>query len=115
MISEKNTVKSWKKAATDLNIKIKSPFILKTSDGTEIKFDLLIENFGSKLGTVVLSTNEMTDFDIPQKHGFYSSALNPLAYEIYERKSFIETLTDWGFYGNEKEKPDWYSGTIYNE
>lgn len=111
-MKEIQVVKAWQEAADDLNIEIQSPFTLLTTNN-DLTFQLLIKNFGSKLGTLTLSTDDMTDFNTPKKYGFYCSALNPLAYDKYDREHFIETLTDWGYYGNAADKPDWYEGPIY--
>jgi hypothetical protein len=108
------TIKAWQKAAEHLQIKIEAPFILKTLNNEDLKFELLIKEFGSKLGTLILSTDEMTNFKLAENSGFYCSALNPLNYSTYVREVFIETLTDWGFYRNPLKKPEWYKGHIYN-
>ena len=52
----------------------------------------------------------MEDFNIPEKYGYYCSALNPSEYSKYDKKKFIDTLNDLGFYGDESAKPDWYTG-----
>jgi len=38
---------------------------------------------------------------------YFSTGLNPRYYDKYERESFIETLSDWGWNGDESKKPDW--------
>jgi len=106
-------IAAWKRAGDDLQIKIQTPFILKIGDNTEIKFHLLIEKFGSRLGTLILSANNMTEFDTPEKYGYYCSALNPDNYSEYERDHFIDTLSDWGYFGEEVKKPNWYTGEIW--
>jgi hypothetical protein len=60
---------------------------------------------------LILSTDDMSDFDTAEQFGYYCSALNPLSYANYERDSFIETLNDWGYYGADSKKPKWYTGT----
>ena len=45
----------WRQASDDLKVEIQAPLILKNQDNKEIKFELLIENFGSKKGTIILS------------------------------------------------------------
>jgi hypothetical protein len=106
-------IRAWEKASKDLGIQIESPFILKT-ENKEIKYDLLIKNFGSKLGTLIITTENMSEFDKADKFGFYCSALNPFDYENYDRENYIETLTDWGFFGQQENKPEWYEGHIYD-
>ena len=73
----------WRQASDDLKVEIQAPLILKNQDNKEIKFELLIENFGSKKGTIILSTDDMTEFNTPEKYGYYCSALNPVNFETY--------------------------------
>jgi hypothetical protein len=109
-----NLINAWILASKDLNIHIEAPFILKTDDGAEYTFLILIRKFGSKLGTIVITTDDFEDLYIPEIYGYYCSALNPLSYSEYKRDHFIETLEDWGFFGNSSEKPQWYNGPDYN-
>lgn len=102
-------VKSWEQAAKDLKIKIQAPFTL-TIDGKSIDCYLLVENFGSKKGTVILSTDNIVDLNKMEKLGYYCSALEPSHYSTYDRKRFIETLDDWRFFGDKEQTPDWYTG-----
>ena len=104
------TIDSWRVASVDLGIEIQSPFILKTSDGEEIKFELLIKRFGSELGTLIFSTDELFHFKTAQKYGYYCSALNPENYSVYKKELFVDTLNDWGFFGKSAEQPKWYTG-----
>jgi len=106
-------IKAWEKASKDLDIQIETPFLLKTDNG-EIRYDLLIKNFGSELGTLIITTDNMSEFDKAEKFGFYCSALNPFYYENYDRENYIETLTDWGYFGKQENKPEWYVGHIYD-
>ena len=39
--------------------------------------------------------------------GYYCSGLSPV-YLTYERRLFIETLNDWGWYDRELEPPSWF-------
>jgi hypothetical protein len=112
-MTDKKLINAWQKAAVDLKLNIQTPFVLNKINGGEIKCLLLIENFGSKKGTLILSTDDMDDFDEPEKYGYYCSALNPFHYSKYNRDGFVETLIDWGFYGKEDEKPTWYNGVVY--
>jgi hypothetical protein len=107
-------IKAWQMASKDLGIQIETPFLINSDTG-EIKYDLLIRNFGSELGTLIITTERMLGFEIAEKFGFYCSALNPFHYEHYERENFIETLTDWGYYGQKENKPEWYEGHIYSK
>ncbi len=112
--SNQRVILAWRQAAVDLNIKIQSPFFLTTSDNRTIKIDLLIENFGNKLGTIILSTEGMSYFRIAEQSGYYCSALNPDRYSIYDLEHFIATLNDWGYFGDPLHKPHWYSGQVWS-
>lgn len=103
-------IDAWRKAAIDLNIQVHSPFILKTSDGTELKFELMIEKFGRKSGTLINSMENMENFKTAAEYGYHCTGLNPDSYSVYDRKHFIDTLNDMGYFGDEIEKPVWYSG-----
>ena len=104
-------IEAWKEASKELGIEIETPFFLQM-DGRVIKYDLLIKNFGSKNGTLILTTNETNEYEIAEKLGFYYSALNPYHYSKYDKELFIDTLTDWGYFGIFENKPDWYTGHI---
>jgi hypothetical protein len=103
-------INAWREAAVDLKIKIQSPFILTTSDGREFKYELLIENFGSDLGTLMCSTQSNIDIKTQKEYGYYCSLVYPDAYSVYERELFIDTLNDWGYFGEDTQKPVWYTG-----
>jgi len=107
-------IEAWKEASIDLKIDIEISFLLQTDKGV-IEYNLLIKNFGSKNGTLIITTDNMDKFDVAKKFGFYCSALNPRCYNKYDRENFIETLTDWGYFGMPENKPNWYTGHIYNE
>jgi hypothetical protein len=113
-MGNKEMIEAWRQAARDLGLKIQIPLKL-TVDGDEINCYLLIEEFGSKKGTVVFSIDEMDDINGPGKAGFYCSALNPLTYGKYDRDHFVETLTDWGYYGDKNNVPSWYKGYVYGD
>lgn len=103
-------ISAWRKAEKDLLIKIIAPFDLTDENGQEINYWLLVKDFGSKHGTLILSADDTTDFGIAEKHGYYCSALNTKSYDKYDRELFIDTLNDWGYFGDEANKPKWYNG-----
>ena len=107
-------IEAWQDAKKDLVFEIETPFLLTTKEKSIIKYSILVKHFGSKLGTIIFTTNDMERFNTPNEYGYYSSALNPCQYQNYDRETFIETLTDWGFYGQLENKPPWYNGHIYN-
>ena len=107
-------IDSWKIAANDLNIRIHTQFVIKINDTQDFKCPVFIEHFGSKLGTVIFSINDRLDFKLLKESG-YCSALNPASYSNYKRDLFIDTLNDWGFFGDQSNKPEWYTGEPWND
>jgi len=106
-------ITAWKKAALDLGLEIETPFCMDTDAG-QIEFTLLIKYFGSSKGTLIQTLNTFDlDDNTPERYGYYCSFLNPIHYKDYDREIFIETLTDWGFFGQCENKPVWYNGHIY--
>ena len=105
--------KAWKLAANDLKIKIQTPFVIKQDRGKEIRYAVLIESFGNKLGTVICSNNELLDFEFPKEYGYHCKVFSPFV--TYHREVFIDVLNEWGFYGEPSEKPSWYTGDSETE
>jgi hypothetical protein len=102
-------INAWKEAAIKLNIAIETPFSLK--NGTQIiEYCLLIKHFGSKLGTLISLNNDEVNLNIAKKHGYFYSQLNPNSYAKFDQSLFLDTLNDWGYYGENSNKPGWYTG-----
>jgi hypothetical protein len=103
-------IDAWRKASKELGFEIQSPFFLTTGSERLIRFELMVEEFGSKLGTIILLTDDMTEFNTPEKYGYYCSALNPENYSEYRREHFVDTLNDWGYFGEKSKTPEWVTG-----
>ena len=106
-------INAWKKASKDLNIEIETPFFLQTDKGL-IKYDLLVKSFGSEKGTLIITTDDMSEFHTAEKYDFYCSALSP-HYNKYDKVLYIDTLNDWGYFGLLENKPNWYTGEVWGE
>lgn len=104
---------AWIDASNDLGIRYIHPFTYRTKDGREYTTTGgLLPDFGGPIGTLLRTrfdpeTMDSTDDDTD----YYSSGLNPHCYEPYRRDVYIETLNDWGWFG-EGSPPDWFSGGI---
>jgi hypothetical protein len=109
VIGMKKMINAWEKAAKDLGIEIEVPFHF---NGEE--FPLLIKYFGSRKGTVILDIDDIAIADDQISKDYYWSGLNPANYTQYNREKFIDTLEDWGWYGENSNKPCWYTGK-YNQ
>jgi len=96
---------SWKDAASDLGIEFISPFKFIGTDNKEYEITGLLPQFGSINGALITYRKDDEEASL---EGYHSSALNPVYYDRYNRKLFIETLKDWGWYANE-DAPAWFS------
>ena len=97
---------SWIEAAKDLGIRVVAPFTVQSDGPTS--YEAHIIDFGGPQGTVV-GVLEDKLYDYRATQGFYVSNLAS-SYRCYEREHFIATLNDWGWYGPERLRPDWYTG-----
>jgi hypothetical protein len=102
--------KAWNFAANELDLEIISPFIIETEN--VVSYPILVKNFGAKNGTIVLQLEHLIEKHLPKIKDFHVSALSD-EYSNYRKDLFIETLEDWGYFGNEESKPFWYTGLQY--
>jgi hypothetical protein len=112
MMQTKELQKAWLKAATDIGIEVEVSAILGLDDD-----DILIKNFGSSRGTLVISSidpkKEQKRFEA-SRNGLFYSFVNPNRYAPYSRQLFIDTLNDWVYFGRKEERPSWYTGESWN-
>ena len=108
---ENELARAWETAATDLDIRITHPFVLRSASAhDDFTFIALVHDFGNQAGTLIVTTAEEC---VPLAHaarsaGYFVSLPNPDAYRRYDRELFIETLNDWGYFGSE-HPPSWYT------
>ncbi len=101
--------KAWQEAASDLNLDFVSPYKFTDTLGHQYSCAGLIKKIGGVNGTLIISRKDSDNvFDAGLEMGYFTSGLNPRYYEKYNREKFIETLKDWGWFGEAKEKPDWF-------
>lgn len=108
-MNDEKLYKAWQLAAADLDIRIHFP-VEKLPDG----YGIMIKDFGGPKGMVVSGIETEIDLSPIEKDGFYISLLGQ-GYEQYERTFFIDTLNDWGYFGDPDKKPDWYTGNPWTE
>jgi hypothetical protein len=99
-------------AADGLGFSFEPAFSVTLKDGSAIQSLGLVRHFGSKLGTLIFSESQCpSTSQCEELHGmgYFYSGLFELYYE-FDEELFKETLNDWGFFGNEQERPNWYSG-----
>ena len=101
----------WQIAASDLGIQVTAPFLVHTESGEAVVVAALVHHFGAAAGT--LAGTQHDDFTLLSKlaeqTGRYASFLYLESYLTYDRQLFIDTLNDWGWYGQEAP-PSWYTG-----
>ena len=105
-------IEAWKIASLDLGLDIISPLKMNTENGKVI-YPILVKNFGGKKGTIIARHALFMDYPMPKHKDYYFSAVNTDSYSKYNREKIIETLEDWGYYGDKNNKPEWYNGHIY--
>jgi hypothetical protein len=110
-------VRAWRQAAEDLAIVVRSPFTLAaSSDGGAIECIALIEHFGSPNGTVVVGRHGSSEPArlMAKAQGRFFSLIDEASYSSYDRSFFIETLNDWGWFGELSQAPEWYTGQAWS-
>jgi hypothetical protein len=100
--------KAWQQAAADLGIRVVAPFTLTMADGQALEFEAHVLDFGSRTGAIAMS-QESRKFDEMAQLGHWCSVLTE-SYRTYDRQFFIDTLNDWGWFGDAGNTPKWYSG-----
>jgi len=102
---------AWRAAAEDLGIRVTAPFLLEGTDGTKIIFAAFVHDFGGPAGAIAGLMEDLSDAPtgMTQQSGPFVSWLNHDQYCRYDRALFIETLDDWGWFGD-GVPPQWYSG-----
>jgi|SRR5579864_6194548 len=101
---------AWAQAAADLGIRVTTPFTLIDNTGKPTLFEAHIPDFGGPKGAVV-GNKESDDehSELRKRHGYFSSNLYE-SYRRYDRELFIDTLNDWGWFGEKGKEPSWYTG-----
>ncbi len=103
---DKQLIDAWKTASRELGIEIISPFEMNSENG-KVKYPVLVKNFGGKNGTIIARHSYFMDYPMPKHKDFFFSAVNADVYSHFDRKQFIETLIDWGFFGSDENRPEW--------
>jgi hypothetical protein len=96
----------WHEAGADLGFRVTEPFILSTSSGGQLAFDVLIHDFGSSQGMLLMEQWDSVKAKAASESGFGYSCMGGGS---YERESIIEVLQDWGWSKSEPA-PEWLSG-----
>jgi hypothetical protein len=107
---DEKIVTAWLEASNDLCVAVVAPYRVETSWPMVLLCEAFVPDFGSPMGAVVISSRSRGLVrSILRESGRWHSDLGD-GYARYNRKLFIETLNDWGWFGQDHLKPEWYTG-----
>jgi hypothetical protein len=102
--------RAWIAASADLGIRVVAPASITLKNGHSKQVEAHILDFGSPKGALAISElSRMLDSSLFEQ---WSSILMD-TYERYDRQLFVDTLDDWGWFGDRESVPDWYSGAVW--
>lgn len=106
-------LRAWIEASEDLGIRFISPYKFSGINGDEYEVTGLLPDFGTGKGVIITDrkSDEEAVIMADLTNEYSMTGLSPRYYDKYERKSFIETLSRWGWIGEDSKKPAWI---IYN-
>lgn len=94
-------IEAWRIAASDLGFRLEAPYCLSTLTGERIWVEGFLPDFGGNRGMIFRGLENSAS---PTDR--YISRIGPM-YRQYKRDSFIEALSDWGWFGPAERRPDW--------
>src|SRR5437764_11114210 len=98
-------------AATDLGVRIVTPFSLVGDDGSPVEFIALFPDFGSPHGTAVCHFRDWPAKNpVATARGYYCSGLHPDSYARYDREQFVDAFLDWGWQDSASGRPECCGG-----
>lgn len=104
---------AWRRAATDLGIDVVAPYeVVDQTTGVSARALAFVPQFGSPAGTLVIGSTASDSQCLAwaRAEGAFVSIVNEGAYADYDRKLFVDTLDDWGWFGAAQSTPAWYQG-----
>ena len=116
------TTALWREAARDLEFTFVTPFTLPDDHDT-LSYLGLVAEFGSELGTLIISDEEPFDVErqsrfcrVATEHGYGYSCMSLISEpEPYDREGFIQLLTEWSWAGAPERTPSWYAAPSNDE
>jgi hypothetical protein len=101
---------AWAIAASDLGVRLTTPYSLRDRFGIPLEFIAHVEDFGASSGTLVWYMPEpIPSARLPLRAAHFVSAVNPVIYSEYDRDRYIALLNGWGWTG-QGDPPGWYEG-----
>jgi len=108
---------NFAQAADRLGFSFEPAFTVVMKDGSMIQSLGFVRHFGSELGALLFSESQCPssrEGEELQGMGYFYSQLFECFYE-FDEELFKDTLNDWGFFGDEQERPNWYSGAPWTQ
>jgi len=104
------TADYWRIAAADLDLAVVAPFELRLPSGELVCAEALVVSFGARRGTLII--NDLAAVwghrDEIAKEGYGFSVMDPPDRdEVYEASDAREMLDDWGWAGEDSNRPHW--------
>jgi hypothetical protein len=105
--------RAWLDAAAQLGIRITVPYVLPSELGPA-RFIAYLPDFGGRWGMVIGPILRGSDEGqirrlAVSEAGVYFSQLAEM-YRSFDLELFIDTVNDWGWFGPDDARPDWYTG-----
>jgi hypothetical protein len=102
-------LEEFEAARDDLGIEIVAPYEVELPEGTKIRADVLLRNFGGRNGTLIFtSTNGVAPYGDQLCNLHYGvSVLEEPGTANYDRDVFVDMLSEWEWTGSEAAKPNW--------
>jgi hypothetical protein len=101
---------AWHEAGTRLGISVTAPFVFEEGATQAIAY---LPHFGSPKG-MIIGLVDAPDYepdrvlaDAAAQAGVYCSFISAEIYGRYDAERFKETLSDWGYFGKDTERPKW--------
>jgi len=106
--------RSWIEASSDLGIRFIYPYQIIDTNGMKHEFTGLLPDFGIAKGALITSRKTYEDASAiaDLTNDYTISGLNPIYYDKYDRELFIDTFSDWGWIGDDSEKPEWVEDKV---
>jgi hypothetical protein len=115
---ECKVVEAWRQAANDLGIKFTAPFVAAIRGSNRTEHLGLVHLFGRRVGTIISVLDQPSSLgSLVRKWRDEDYFVLELAshYGNYDPQLFIDTLNDWGFFGQDADRPEWYTGRPWGE
>lgn len=108
-MTKSKLIQEFELASDDLGLAIVAPYDVTMANGQTVRADVLLKNFGGRLGMLVFSTGAAVapHGDALFDEGYGISVLHEPEEVKYDRDSFVRMLSDWSWTGPPNERPAW--------